>query len=418
MRNMESPKSEINSRNIWNDDVALVPYWVYSDPNVFEDEQKKIFRGPTWSFVGLDVEIPNAFDWKASYIGETPVIMTRNEDGEIHVWVNRCAHRGALICRKPRGNNRTHECVYHQWSYDPTGNLIGVPFRKGVGGRGGYPPEFDMKTHGAQVLRVARHRNLVFASFSEDAPSLETYLGDEMIHWLNRVMCKPIEFLGVTRQFICSNWKLYTENTKDPYHASLLHLFHATFGVYRASMGGACTIGGIDGTHSILRAWRIENENIDDYKRGDIRSYNQDVKLAAPDLLDVHKELEPVLTNHIQSIFPSMVMQQIHNTLAVRQIIPKSVDSFELVFHYFGYQDDTPEVRAMRLKQANFVGPAGYISMEDGEATELVQQGIVGAENENAYAALGGRGMENVEHLVDEVLIRRLWQGYRKLMGY
>lgn len=418
MHNQALSNTETIERKVWPEDVTRVPYWVYSDPEVFAEEQKKIFRGPTWSFVGLDVEIPNAFDWKASYIGETPVIMTRDEEGEIHVWVNRCAHRGAIICRAPRGNNRTHECVYHQWSYDPAGNLIGVPFRKGVGGRGGYPPDFDMRAHSARILRVARHRNLVFASFSEEAPPLETYLGEEMIRWLNRVLCKPIDFLGVTRQFIRSNWKLYTENTKDPYHASLLHLFHATFGVYRSSMGGGCTIGGPDGTHSILRAWRIEEENIDEYKRGDIRSYNQDVKLAAPDLLDVHRELEPVLTNHIQSIFPSMVMQQIHNTLAVRQIIPKTVDSFELVFHYFGYQDDTPELRAMRMKQANFVGPAGYISMEDGEATQLVQQGIVGAENEEAYDALGGRGLENAENLVDEVLIRRLWQGYRRLMNY
>ena len=72
----------------------------------------------------------------------------------------------------------------------------------------------------------------------------------------------------------------------------------------------------------------------------------------------------------------------------------------------------------MRIKQANLVGPAGYISMEDGEATQLVQQGIVGASGEHAYDALGGRGVENSDSLVDEALIRAFWRGYRGLMDF
>lgn len=72
----------------------------------------------------------------------------------------------------------------------------------------------------------------------------------------------------------------------------------------------------------------------------------------------------------------------------------------------------------MRLKQANLVGPAGYISMEDGEATQLVQQGIVGATDRHAYDALGGRGIDSTENLVDEALIRAFWRGYRGLMGF
>ncbi|RLA10876.1 MAG: Rieske (2Fe-2S) protein, partial [Gammaproteobacteria bacterium] len=128
-------------------------------------------------------------------------------------------------------------------------------------------------------------------------------------------------------------------------------------------------------------------------------------------------ELEPVFTNHIQSIFPSAVIQQIHNTLAVRQILPKAVDEFELVFHFFGYADDTPELRAMRIKQANFVGPAGFISMEDGEATELVQQGVIRDGDQFSYAALGGRGTDSVDTLLDEALIRSFWQGYRGFIG-
>jgi anthranilate 1,2-dioxygenase large subunit len=418
---MNRPHAPAAPAHQWPDDPARVPYWVYTDPQVYALEQALIFRGPTWSFVALDAELPAPGDFKATFVGDTPVVVTRDAQGALHAWVNRCAHRGALVCRELRGSvgpQGTHTCVYHQWAYDAAGNLVGVPFRKGLGGKGGYPADFDMADHGLARLRVAQHRSLIFASFSDAAPPLPEYLGAQMLRWVDRVFVGPIECLGTARQFIRSNWKLYTENTKDPYHASLLHLFHATFGVYRSSMGGGCTIGGPHGMHSILRAWKIADEDVTEYKTGKLRSYDEEVSLADPSLLAVHPELEPVFTNHIQSLFPGMVLQQIHNTLAVRQIIPKGVDGFELVFHFFGYADDSPEVRAMRLKQANFVGPAGYISMEDGEATQLVQQGVAGAQDRCAYDALGGRHTDTVENLVDEALIRSFWRGYRGLMGF
>jgi len=401
----------------WPNDPALVPYQVYTDPALYELEQEKMFRGPTWSFVALEAELPNPFDYKSTFIGDTPVVVTRDGEGEFRVWVNRCAHRGAQVCRDLRGNTQTHTCVYHQWAFDSAGELIGVPFRRGLGGKGGYPKDFDMTEHGLQQLRVETLEGLVFATFDHQMVSLTDYLGEEMTGWAKRVFCKPVEFLGTSRQYIKSNWKLYTENTKDPYHASLLHLFHATFGVYRSSMGGGCSVGGAHGMHSILRAFSIEDEDLSEYKKGDLRTYDESVKLAAPDILNVHPELEPVFTNHIQSIFPSAVIQQIHNTLAVRQILPKAVDEFELVFHFFGYTDDTPELRAMRIKQANFVGPAGFISMEDGEATQLVQQGVIRDGDQFSYAALGGRGTDSVDTLLDEALIRSFWQGYRGFIG-
>ena len=65
------------------------------------------------------------------------------------------------------------------------------------------------------------------------------------------------------------------------------------------------------------------------------------------------------------------------NTLATRHIRPKAADEFELYWTYFGYADDDEQMTACRLKQANLVGPAGLISMEDSEAIELIQRAIV-----------------------------------------
>src|SRR5215468_7751231 len=123
--------------------ITSVPYQVFLDPAVYEREQERLFRGPVWSYVALEAELAQPQDFKATFIGDTPVVVTRAKDGTLHAFVNRCAHRGALVCREPRGNRATHVCAYHQWSYDLKGNLIGVPFRKGINGQPGLPDDFQ-----------------------------------------------------------------------------------------------------------------------------------------------------------------------------------------------------------------------------------------------------------------------------------
>ena len=142
-----------------------VPYQVFTDPRIFDQEQENIFRGPHWSFLALEAEIPEPNDFKSTYLGDTPVVVTRDREGQIHAWVNRCAHRGAMVCRDRRGKADAFTCVYHQWSYDAQGNLKGVPFRRGVNGEGGMPASFDMKLHELPKLRVATYRGLIFATF-------------------------------------------------------------------------------------------------------------------------------------------------------------------------------------------------------------------------------------------------------------
>ena len=221
-----------------------VPYKVFTERKYFDLEQERLFRGKTWSFVALEAEIPNSGDYKATFIGQIPVIVTRAEDGSVHVMQNRCAHRGARVCRSLRGNSPTLECVYHQWAYDLKGNLIGVPFQRGIKRQGGMPKSFDKSEHGLCTLRVAALNGMVFASFSEEVEPLEEYLGPKTVEHIQRIFNRPIKVLGNDRQKINGNWKLYAENTRDPYHASLLHLFHATFGLYRSTQTGGSFMDG------------------------------------------------------------------------------------------------------------------------------------------------------------------------------
>lgn len=391
-----------------------VPYRVFFDRTIYDLEQERIFRGPVWSYVALEAEIPKAGDFRASFGGDTPIVVTRGTNGAAHAFVNRCAHRGALVCSEVRGNKKTLECPYHQWSYDLTGTLVGVPFRRGIEGKGGYPADFKLQEHSLRKLRVESYAGLLFATFDESAEPLVEYLGPAMTPWIDRIFNRPVKVLGFSRQFVNANWKLYVENTKDPYHASLLHLFHTTFGMYRSSQDGGVTMDGRH-RHDMLRSLkRAEKDELAAYEGADLRSYSGGYKLADPSLLAGRKEHDGL---HIHSIFPCLVIQQIQNSLAVRHILPKAPDKFELLVTFIGYEDDDEEMTNIRIKQANLVGPAGYVSMEDGYAAEIVQQAIVRDGSACSVLEAGGRGTEDQENLVTETAIRGFWSHYRELLG-
>jgi anthranilate 1,2-dioxygenase large subunit len=400
-------------------DGARVPYKVYSSEEIYAREQERIYRGPTWSFLGLEAEIPKPGDFKSTFVGDTPVVMTRAEDGTLAAWVNRCAHRGAMVCRLPRGNAMYHSCVYHKWNFGTKGNLQGVPFRRGQANATGMPADFDPKQHNLRQLRVESYQGLVFATFSDAVADLATYIGPEMRPFVDRIFSKKVVYLGCTRQYSDSNWKLYLENVKDPYHASLLHMFHTTFNILRVGMRARCVPDVAEGLHSVIYVSKNQDQDSSaDYKTQQIRSYDEGFQLEDDSILAMIQEYDEITTNQIQPIFPQLVIQQIHNTLVARQLLPKGPDHFELVFHFFGYEDDTPELRKLRIKQANLVGPAGYISMEDTEATELVQRGTIRDGEACSVVEMSRAAPDEQATLITESLIRKFWLGYQKLMGF
>jgi anthranilate 1,2-dioxygenase large subunit/terephthalate 1,2-dioxygenase oxygenase component alpha subunit len=115
-------------------------------------------------------------------------------------------------------------------------------------------------------------------------------------------------------------------------------------------------------------------------------------------------------------VFPGFVLQQIQNCLAVRQVLPKGTARSELNWTYLGYADDTPEQRTVRLKQSNLVGPAGFISMEDGAVGGFVQRGIAGAQGMEAVIEMGGDHTGSSEGRATETSVRGFWKAYRQHM--
>jgi len=393
---------------------SRVPHWLYSDDRVYRRELERIFDGPSWNYVALEAEIPFPGDHLLTTVGETPVIVTRDRDGLVNVLVNRCAHRGVTLCETAGSAPAGHfTCPYHQWRFRLDGTLVGVPFRKGVKGNGGMPADFVPEANGLIRLRVARRNGVVFATRSAATPPLDEALGPEMLRWFDRVFDgRDLIILGRLRQRIPANWKLMVENIKDPYHASLLHVFLVSFGLFRADQRSAVRMDDT-GAHAVLVSRRASCT--EQAATAEIGSMRADLRLADARLLDPVPEFPGDATVVMQTLWPNLIVQQQSNTLATRQIVVRGPQAFDLHWTFFGYADDDEAMRTRRLRQANLMGPAGLVSVDDSEVLALAQRGCASGEG-RSVVEMGGRATDDVPHMVTEAAVRAFYRHYRKVM--
>jgi len=413
----EAPVSTWQARRWPQEREARIPAWIYSDPLLFQREMEVFHHGPTWNFVGLECEVPAAGAYKRSWVGTKSVLMVRDEEGGIQVLENRCAHRGAPICWENKGVVKDFTCPYHHWNYDLCGNLQGLPFLRGAMGKGGMPRDFRKDQHGLRRLRVATRRGLVWATFGDATPDLESYMGEEILALLDRTLGSGrLRLLGYNRQLLPCNWKLYLENSRDPYHATLLHSFFLTFGLLRTDTAfrAVPTLGG---RHAIMAStYSAATAGTQNEVTKQLASLKTDFVLQDMDVVKPVDEFgDSSMINF--SVLPSVFFQQHGNSLAIRHIIPKSESSTELSWTHYGFAEDDPAMHERRIKQANLMGPAGYVAVDDSEVLAQMQPVAESAPDSVQVVEMGGRDVAAQETMVTEALIRGFYAYYREKMG-
>jgi salicylate 5-hydroxylase large subunit len=394
---------------------SRIPSAVYTDKAIYERELDRIFYGPHWSYVGLEIEVPDAGCFKRTAVGERSVIMIRNRKGEINVLENRCAHRAMRFCQERTGKVKTLVCPYHQWNYNYDGQLLGVPFRNGVKGKGGMPADFELEDRGLNRLKVAVRNGVVFACFDENVESLEDYLGPDILACFDRTFDgRKLVLHGYSRQRIPGNWKLMMENIKDPYHPGLLHTWFVTFGLWRADNEARLKLDR-HARHAAMMSRRsdVVTKNVEE----GVTSYRKNMQLHEPLLLDiVHEPWWGRDTVCMTTVFPNVIFQQQVNSLSTRQILPLGPDKFDFVWTHFGFEDDDAEMIERRLRQANLFGPAGFVSADDGEVIEFSQDGFEQDKDFTTLCELGGVDVGPTDHMVTETLIRGMYRYWREVM--
>ena len=401
---------------VWPGGENRIPDRIYTDPEIYEREKERIFLGPHWNYVGLDCEAPKPGDYFRSYVGPYPVVVARDEDGEVNVFENRCAHRGVEFCRAYRGNAERFICPYHNWTYTLKGELTAIPFRRGVKGRGGAPEDFDMAAHGLRRYRVMRRGGVIFATASDDVEPLEDYLGTDILTEFDATFDGgEMRLLGVHRNLVRSNWKLYQENLKDPYHATLLHTYLTTFGLF---VTGNETSIPVDprGRHGGLLTRRPEGRpDVSGEERRNMMAFKEKMELNDPRVLDFVREFDSGWSASVLTIFPTLTALRQTNILNTRLLVPRGPDQFMMIWTVFGRAEDDEEMIRHRLRQNNIFGPAGFLGIEDNEALAFLQEGVRRSVPSAGLAVLG-HDDEPFDTMITERAIRSMYRYYREVM--
>ena len=411
--------ADFAARHLWPREGAIrIPDWVYTSEDVYAREVERIFHGPTWNYVGLLAELPRPGAYKRSNVGPTPVVVTRAGDGSINVFENRCAHRAAEFCRSHRGETRDFVCPYHQWSYDLKGNLQGVPFRRGVDRKGGMPADFNLADHGLKKLKVTTRGGVIFATYADQIEPFEQYLGPEILADFDAAFDgRALTILGYYRNTLPGNWKLYHENLKDPYHATLLHTFLVSFGLLVAGNKSSMTCDA-SGRHGTMGSAKSDASKVDGDKKKEMRAYKEGMTLADPRMMDFIEEFDSPWSVTMQTIWPNLIVQREMNTLGTRQIVPSGPNEFTMVWTMFGYQGDSEEMTRHRMRQGNLMGPAGFLGLEDNEAMKFVQDGMLRGRPGQHLVALDPQVPAGTsETLISEAAIRAMYLHWRGVMG-
>jgi phenylpropionate dioxygenase-like ring-hydroxylating dioxygenase large terminal subunit len=216
---------------------GLIDRRIFADHEIYELERERVFAR-CWLYLGHECEIPNPGDFVTRYMGEEPVILCRDSNGQLRAHLNLCRHRGNRVCRADRGTTKLFTCSYHGWTYANDGKLALVPMIDSFGG-------LEREKWGLiPVAQIDSYKGLIFATFDPEAPTLKDYLGD-MAWYLDILFDRReggTEVSGPHRWLLDANWKTSAENFGgDGYHIAATH--------------GSAREVGVDTTTSQTRQW-------------------------------------------------------------------------------------------------------------------------------------------------------------------
>jgi anthranilate 1,2-dioxygenase large subunit len=384
-------------RVAWPAQDNRVPREIYLDREIYDLEMERIFNGPYWILVGHEAEIPELGDYKRMDVGEIPVIVLRDMEGEVRVIVNACAHRGAQLVDSDHGNfakTRSIACIYHQWRYALNGDLLAPTMPEG------FPVDFVKERYGLPTARVAIYRGMIFASLSDDAPGFTEYVAD-IAEGLDLAMGDgKLEFLGTQKVIVEANWKILAENLYDGYHVVTLHKAFRLLKLRTA--GGEQNYG--EHFERLAHTWQ-EYRTVDPEEIPLLRD---------PGVLQIRTKSEP--SNRILNVWPMGVVSDQVDTLALRYMIPRGPECTEVHYAVFGRAGESEEIKRHRVVQgSNLFGPEGFISLEDQTALARVQKSSA-ARGENVVLK-GAQKRFPPYRMLDEAGIRHFYSTYRYAMG-
>jgi choline monooxygenase len=197
------------------DSENFLPALAYSDPEFFELEMRTAF-GRAWVFAGDLAELAHPGQYITVTVGRDPVMVVRDETGELQAFGNVCLHRAATLLRESGNCGHRIVCPYHGWTYDLAGRVRGIPQRDA------FCTPLNPEKLALPRVRVGSWNRFVFVNLSDDA--------EDLLNWLETVpaLLAPYDLEGLepgpgTQTTYPFNWKTVMDNNLDGYHIPMAH---------------------------------------------------------------------------------------------------------------------------------------------------------------------------------------------------
>ncbi len=363
---------------------------VYTDDALFREEQEKIFN-KTWITSCHESEIPNAFDYRTfHHPGGAELFSVRGEDMKVRTFYNICPHRGNTLLYEPVGNAKRITCIFHAWNFDTKGNCLDITRAKQ-----GYQERFCPADAGLREVRTeVAFGGFVWVAVDDNAISLEEYVGPAL-SMLKEHMSMDLEVFHYHKAVVNSNYKLWHDTNSEFYH-DYIHYFNKITGMMQPGYYDRKYVGYPNG-HASVGSMEVK---YDAYEGGKKRGVGWPG--LAPGgwiLID---------------IFPGMTYNLRTSVLRMDTVIPLGPNKLIIEFRGLGLKSDTPEQRAERVHDHNFIwGPFGRNLHED--LLGVHGQGMAMREGTGSKWVLHGREENMTIH--DEGGMRHFYAEWGKRMG-
>ncbi|MDA7963585.1 SRPBCC family protein [Ruegeria sp.] len=195
------------------EDARAMPPSVYTSQDFLSRELESVF-GKDWVCVGRSSRLANTGDYMSFELAGQPIVVLRNNSGELHAYSNVCLHRMSTIV-EGEGNARVLVCPYHAWTYDLGGNLRGAPFMNETTG-------FCKENYKLPQVRCEEWLGWVYVSLNQDIESVSSQLAELEAMVSHYKMENYVECFRETHVWD-TNWKVLAENFMESYHLPVCH---------------------------------------------------------------------------------------------------------------------------------------------------------------------------------------------------
>jgi choline monooxygenase len=325
----------------YDPDAPLAEAWTipaawYVDPRIMELERRTVFSR-SWQLVGRADQLRKPGQYITWELAGEPLLVVRGDDQYLRGFFNVCRHHAAAILTTAEGEARSLRCPYHGWTYSLEGELRGTPDFIGV-------CDFDRAANGLAPIETAIWENWVFVKLDRDGPTLEDFLGADLIRKMSGLNLSGFHWMERRRYTLDCNWKVFVDNYLDGgYHVPYLHK-----GLDSVLDYGGYTIE--NGERFCLQSSPVVGKGAEAQtgavRKGDRAFYYW--------------------------IYPNFMINWYEGVLDTNLVIPLGIDRTEVVFDFY-FTDVSDQSRERNLAS---VAVAERIQDEDVAICESVQRGL------------------------------------------